>query len=75
MNRILKYEKRIKELQNDADFIAKKMTEPNQTQEDFMKLHYKRTNIISDIHICKRKISFIHQGKGYLGEKLEFKIP
>ncbi len=74
MNRILKYEKKIKELQNDADDIAKKMAEPNQKQDDFMKLHNKRTNIIYDIHSYKRKISFIHQGKGYLGEKLESKI-
>lgn len=74
MNRVLKYEKKIKELQNDADDIAKKMAEPNQKQDDFMKLHNKRTNIIYDIHSYKRKISFIHQGKGYLGEKLESKI-
>ena len=61
-------------MQNNADSIAKKMAEPNQKQDDFMKLHYKRTNIISDIHIYKRKISFIHQGKGYLGEKLAYQL-
>ncbi len=53
MNRVLKYEKKIKELQNDADDIAKKMAEPNQKQDDFMKLHNKRTNIIYDIHSYK----------------------